>query len=71
MEPKLVTIEDWGGDGAIRIPDETLQELGVDVGDPLYLVEEYVGTTRCLILSKIPRILDRTDELVEYWDRDK
>jgi antitoxin component of MazEF toxin-antitoxin module len=28
-----ITIEDWDGDGAIRIPDAALQELGVDVGD--------------------------------------
>lgn len=31
MDPKQVTIEDWDGYGAIRIPDEALQELGVDV----------------------------------------
>ena len=28
-----ITIEDWDGDGAIRIPDEALEELEVDVGD--------------------------------------
>lgn len=68
-----VTIEDWDGDGAIRIPDEALQELGVDVGDTLYIIEEYVGSTRCIVLSKTPRIPDRTDELVAQWDqcRDK
>ncbi|MDV5862566.1 AbrB/MazE/SpoVT family DNA-binding domain-containing protein [Pseudomonas mendocina] len=48
MKTLKVVIEDWDGDGAIRIPDEVLQELGVDVGDSLYLVEEYVGSTRCL-----------------------
>jgi hypothetical protein len=37
---KKVVIEDWEGDGCIRIPDETLQEMGVDVGDTLYLIEE-------------------------------
>ncbi|QGZ32581.1 hypothetical protein GQA94_02890 [Stutzerimonas stutzeri] len=42
-------IEDWDGDGAIRLPDEVLQAMGVDVGDTLYLLEEYVGTTRCLV----------------------
>jgi hypothetical protein len=41
MKTLKVVIEDWDGDGAIRIPDEALQELGVDVGDSLYLVEEY------------------------------
>lgn len=60
-------IEDWEGDGGIRIPDEALQEMGVDVGDSLYLIEEYVGTTRCLVLSKTPRIPDRVDELVDHW----
>lgn len=58
-----ITIEDWDGDGAIRIPDQALQELGVDVGDSLYLIEEFVGTTRCLVLSKTPKIPDRVDEL--------
>ncbi|EPA92970.1 hypothetical protein D3C76_1791580 [compost metagenome] len=64
---KKVVIEDWEGDGCIRIPDETLQEMGVDVGDTLYLIEEYVGTTRCVVLSKTPRVADRTDELARYW----
>ena len=59
-----VVIEDWDGDGAIRIPDEVLQELGVGVGDSLYLIEEYVGTTRCLVLSKSPAIPGRIDDLV-------
>lgn len=68
MSTQKVMIEDWDGDGAIRIPDEVLQELGVDVGDSLYLVEEYVGSTRCLVLSKTQRIPDRIDELVEHWD---
>ncbi|WP_343350961.1 AbrB/MazE/SpoVT family DNA-binding domain-containing protein [Pseudomonas sediminis] len=70
MGPKQVTIEDWDGDGAIRIPDEALQELGVDVGDTLYVIEEYVGNVRCLVLSKTPQIPDRTDELVAHWSRD-
>lgn len=68
MKTKQVVIEDWDGDGAIRIPDEVLQELGVDVGDSLFLIEEYVGTTRCLVLSKSPQIPDRIDELVNAWD---
>ena len=58
-----IVIEDWDGDGAIRLPDIALQELGVDVGDSLYLIEEFVGTTRCLVLSKTPKIPDRVDEL--------
>lgn len=58
-----ITIEDWDGDGVVRIPDQALQELGVDVGDSLYLIEEFVGTIRCLVLSKTPKIPDRVDEL--------
>ncbi|MCW8163299.1 AbrB/MazE/SpoVT family DNA-binding domain-containing protein [Stutzerimonas stutzeri] len=69
MGTKQVTIDDWDGDCAIRIPDEALQELGIGVGDTLYLIEEYVGTTRCLVLSKTPKISDRTDELVAHWSR--
>jgi len=61
-------IEEWDGDGAIRIPDEALQELELDVGDAAYLIEEFVGNTRCLVLSKTPQIADRIDELTEAWD---
>ena len=68
METRQVVIEEWDGDGGIRIPDEALQEMGVDVGDSLYLIEEYVGTTRCLVLSKTPRIPDLVDELVDHWE---
>lgn len=37
MQPLIVVIEDWDGDGGIRIPDALLQELGINVGDTLYL----------------------------------
>ena len=63
-----IIIEEWNGDGAIRIPDETLQALELDVGDAVYLIEEFVGNTRCLVLSKTPQIADRIDELTESWD---
>ncbi len=63
-----VIIEDWDGDGAIRLPDEVLQIMSVNVGDTLYLLEEYVGTKRCLVLSKTKHIPDRVDELVGHWD---
>lgn len=66
--PMKIIIEEWDGDGAIRIPDEALQELELDVGDAVYLVEEFVGNTRCLVLSKEPQISDRIDELTEAWD---
>ncbi|MFJ4115276.1 AbrB/MazE/SpoVT family DNA-binding domain-containing protein [Pseudomonas psychrophila] len=65
--PMKIMIEEWDGDGAIRIPDEALQELELDVGDSLYLIEEFVGNTRCLVLSKMPQIADRIDELTEAW----
>lgn len=63
-----VTVEQ-GGDGSliVPLPDEALAQLGVTVGESLYLVEEYVGTTRCLVLSKTPQIPDRVDALVEHW----
>lgn len=63
-----IMIEEWDGDGAIRIPDEALQELELDVGDAVYLIEEYVGNTRCLVLSKKPQIEDRMDELTGAWN---
>jgi antitoxin component of MazEF toxin-antitoxin module len=63
-----IIIEEWDGDGAIRIPDEALQELELDVGDAVYLIEEFVGNTRCLVLSKTAQLADRIDELTETWD---
>ncbi|VVP50326.1 hypothetical protein PS874_05193 [Pseudomonas fluorescens] len=66
-----ITIEEWDGDGAIRIPDEALQELELDVGDAVYLIEEFFGNTRCLVLSKKPRIEDRIDELTEAWNSEQ
>lgn len=63
-----VVIEDWDGDGAVRMPDEVLQEMGLDVGDSLYLLEEFVGNSRCIVLSKTPKLPDRIDELVEAWN---
>ena len=42
-KPLKIMIEEWDGDGAIRIPDESLQELELDVGDAVYLIEEFVG----------------------------
>ncbi|WP_414908321.1 AbrB/MazE/SpoVT family DNA-binding domain-containing protein [Pseudomonas sp. IT-P253] len=66
--PMKIIIEEWDGDGAIRIPDEALQELELDVGDAVYLIEEFVGNTRCLVLSKTPQIADRIDELTDAWN---
>ncbi|RON39072.1 hypothetical protein BK664_12800 [Pseudomonas brassicacearum] len=66
--PMKIIIEEWDGDGAIRIPDEALQELELDVGDSVYLIEEFVGNSRCLVLSKKPQITDRIDELTEAWN---
>jgi antitoxin component of MazEF toxin-antitoxin module len=63
-----IIIEEWDGDGAIRIPDEALQELELDVGDAVYLIEEFVGNARCLVLSKKPHIEDRIDELTDIWN---
>jgi antitoxin component of MazEF toxin-antitoxin module len=60
-----ITIEDWDGDSAIRIPDEALQKLELDVGDAVYLIEEFVGNTRCLGISKRPQIADRIVELTD------
>ena len=66
--PMKIMIEEWDGDGAIRIPDEALQELELEVGDSRYLVEEFVGNKRGLVLSETPQIADRINELTEAWD---
>ena len=69
-----IIIEEWDGDGdgdgdgAIRIPDEALQELELDVGDAIYLIGEFAGNTRCIVLSTKAQIADRIDELTEAWD---
>ena len=63
-----IIIEEWDGDGAIRFPDEALQELELDVGDPVFLIEEFIGNTRCLVLSKTAQIEDQIDELTEAWN---
>lgn len=64
--PLKVIIEEWDGDGAVRIPDEALQELELDVGDAVYLIEEFVGNARCLVLSKTPQIADRIAMMDTY-----
>ena len=68
-QPLKVTIEDWAAMAPSAFLDAALQKLGVDVGDSVYLIEEYVGNNRCLILSKTPKIPDRMDELTEAWDK--
>ena len=61
-----VTIEqDEEGNQVIPLPDDLLAAMGIGIGESLYLVEEYVGTERCLVLSKTPQIPDRTDGLFE------
>jgi|TARA_A100001518_G_C1222022_1_gene66891 F420-0:gamma-glutamyl ligase-like protein len=49
-----VVIEDGNGDRGIRIPDKALQELGLNDGDSLCLFADYVGTKRCMVLTKRP-----------------
>jgi hypothetical protein len=66
-----IMIEEWDGDGAIRNPDETLQELELDAADAVYLIKQFVGNTRCLALSKTPQIADRIDELTEAWNSEQ
>lgn len=58
------------GSLVVPIPDELLAQLGVGIGDSLYLVEECVGTARCLVLSKTPQVPDRIDALVEHWSNE-
>lgn len=59
-----VTIEEWDGDGAVRIPDAALQALGMDVGDSLYIIEAD-AVTQTLVLSKAPKRRELLDDLVE------
>ena len=63
-----INIEEWNGAGAIRIPDKGLQ---LYVGDAVFLIEEFVGNMRCLVLSQKPQIEARIDELTEAWNSDQ
>jgi antitoxin component of MazEF toxin-antitoxin module len=63
-------IEDWEGEPAVRLPDEVLQRLDLQVGDSLYLVEAWVGDGSRLVLSKTPLIPSRVDALVAQWERE-
>ena len=63
-------IEDWDGEPALRLPDEVLQRLDLQVGDSLYLVEAWVGDGPRLVLSKTPLIPSRVDALVAQWERE-
>ncbi|MBV2131584.1 AbrB/MazE/SpoVT family DNA-binding domain-containing protein [Pseudomonas sp. MAP12] len=68
--PINLPIEDWDGEPALRLPDEVLQRLDLQVGDSLYLVEAWVGDGPRLVLSKTPKIPDRVDALVAQWERE-
>ncbi|NMY52973.1 AbrB/MazE/SpoVT family DNA-binding domain-containing protein [Pseudomonas sp. WS 5011] len=50
----------------VPLPNDLLAQLGVGIGDVLYLAEEYVGTTRCLMPTKTPQIPDPFEVLVEH-----
>lgn len=58
------------GDGIIELPDELLKQMGLGIGETLYLAEEFVGNIKCLVLSKTPRFTDRIDELAKHWDQE-
>lgn len=68
--PINLPIEDWDGETALRLPDEVLQRLNLQVGDSLYLVEAWIGDGPRLVLSKTPMIPDRVDALVAQWERE-
>lgn len=58
--------QDEDGSLIVPLPDDLLAQLGVGIGDVLYLAEEYVGTTRCLVITKTPQVPDRFEVLVEH-----
>lgn len=66
MNTTMVTIENWDGDGAIRLTSEVLRELGVEIGDTIYVLDGNAGGHHlCLVLSKTPQIPDRTDGMFD------
>ena len=63
-----VRIEQDEHDGwIVPLPEELLAQLGIGIGDALYLSEEEVDGTRCLKLSKTPP--NRGDALAGRGDR--
>jgi len=50
--------QDEDGSMIVPLPDDLLVQLGLGIGDVLYLAEEYVGTTLCLVLTKTPQAPD-------------
>ena len=50
--------QDEDGSMIVPLPDGLLVQLGVGVGDVLYLTEGYVGTKLCLVLNKNPQAPD-------------
>jgi hypothetical protein len=59
-------IEEWDGDGVIRIPDEALQELKLDVGETPYLIQEFVGNIIALFSSSFDLNQADRDAVVAY-----
>jgi hypothetical protein len=58
--------QDEDGSLIVPLPDDLLAQLGVGIDDVLYLAEEDVGTTRCLVLTKTPQIPGRVEVLVGH-----
>lgn len=67
--PITLPIEDWDGEPAVRLPNDVLQRLNLQVGDTLHLVEAWVGDVTRLVLSKARLIPDRVDALAAQWER--
>ena len=59
-------IEEGDGDGVIRIPDEALQELKLDVGETPYLIQEFVGNIIALFSSSFDLNQADRDAVVAY-----
>ena len=68
--PINLPIEDWDGEPTLRLPEEVLQQLNLQVGDSLYLVEAWGGDGPRLVLSKTPMTPDLVDALVAQWERE-
>ena len=42
--------------------------MGIVIPVLPHLIEEFVGNTRCLVLSETPQIADRIDEFTVFWN---
>ncbi len=68
--PITLPIKEWDGEPVVRLPDEVLQPLDLQIGDTLHLAQAWGGGKPRLVLSKTQRPHSRVYVLVAQWERE-